>query len=153
MSNAQSVNYTAAQRLQALSLAKAGIAMNIIKAMTEIKSESTIYRYKKQARERGYDPAISRVMKMEYVKNAPRSSRPTKITPQVEEKILENVKKDRYGRSKPSWVLASEHKLSPTTILKVLHKNNMRPRKETKKPGLKPAMMEARLQFYLRYQQ
>ena len=28
----------------------------------------------------------------------------------------------------------------------------MRPRKETKKPGLEPAMMEARLQFCLRYQ-
>ena len=35
-----------------------------------------MYRLKKQARDRGYDPAVSRQLKLEYVVDKPRSGRP-----------------------------------------------------------------------------
>ena len=61
------------------------------------------------------------------------------------------MRKDRNGREKPSAVLGYEAGFSPSTILRHLRKNGMRSVKTTKKPGLTPAMMQARFAFALRY--
>lgn len=50
--------------------------------------ERTILKYMKQARIRGYDPAILTVIKEEYVADAPCSGRPLIATFKVKERIL-----------------------------------------------------------------
>jgi len=62
------------------------------------------------------------------------------------------VRKDKNGREKPAAVLGYETGLSSFTILKILKQNGLRSVKPTQKSGLTEAMMEARYQFCLRYQ-
>ncbi len=138
------------QRLQALALAEEDIAVKIVQSITEVSIRS-ISDLKKKARSRGYDPQISRVLKLEYVTDAPRSDRSLKITPAIEAAIVENVQADRHGREKTSAFLRYEHGVSSDTILRVLKRNGFRSCKSTMKPGLDAAMMKARLQFCLRY--
>lgn len=151
MERPQNRSLTIGQRLQALALAEHEITAKIVQAVTEV-SVRSISDWKKKARSRGYDPQISRVLKVEYVEDAPRFGRPLKITPELKEAILDNVRQDRNGREKSSAVLGYEHGVSSTTILRVLRKNGFRSCISTMKPGLDAAMMEARLQFCLRYQ-
>ena len=150
MPNAQSVNHSNFHRFQALTLAEHGVPVKEVADICKM-STQTIYRLKKQARERGYDPAVSRLLEEAYVIDAPRSGQPPKVTEEVEKAILDNVRKDKSGREKPSAVLGYEHGLSSTTILRVLKRNGMKSCKTTKKPGLSESMMEARYQFCLRY--
>ena len=150
MPNAQSVNHDAGTRLQALALAEAGIAYKIITAITEI-SRYSIKRYQSQAQDRGYNPSQSKKLLLSYVTDAPRSGRPIVITEEVQNVIINTIRKDRYGREKTSFMLAAEQGLSSSTILRVLHRNRFRPYKTTKKPSLTEAMKEARYQFALRY--
>lgn len=107
MSHTQNVNHDDGTRLQALALAEAGIAVTIITAINEI-SRQTISRLQKQARVRGYDPKESKKLLLPHVTDAPRSGRPTVITPEVDSAILAAVRKDRYGREKTSFMLAAE---------------------------------------------
>ena len=151
MPNAQSINHDNGTRLQALALAEAGIASKIVTAITEI-SRFTISRLQKQARIRGYDPEVSKKLLLSYVEDAPRSGRPPVITPQVEEAVIQAIRKDRDGREKTSFMLAAEQGISSSSVLRLLKRNNFRPCKTTKKPSLTEAMMEARYQFALRYQ-
>ncbi len=132
MSNPQSVNHDDGTRLQALTLIEAGIAHQIITAVTDI-SRRTINRLQKKARDRGYDPQQSNKLFLSYVTDQPRSGRPAVVTPEVESAIITAVRKDRYGREKTSFMLAAEQGLSSTTILKVLKRNGFRPCKTTKK--------------------
>jgi hypothetical protein len=138
------------QRLQALSLAEHGIAAKIVQTITEV-SVRSISDLKKKARQRGYDSLISRVLKTEYVVDGHRSDRPPKVTPAVEQVIVDNVRADRNGREKCSAYLSYEHEVSSTIILRVLKRNEFRSCKSTMKPGLDAAMMKARLQFCLRH--
>jgi transposase len=138
------------QRLQALSLTEHEIATKIVQTITEV-SVRSISDLKKKARQRGYDPLVSRVLIIEYVIDDHRSGRPPKVTPAVEQAILNNVRQDRNDREKCSARLRYEHEVSSTTILRVLKRNGFRPCKSTMKPGLDAAMMKARLQFCLRY--
>ncbi len=78
MPNKQSINYDPGTRLQALALAEAGIPLPIIQAVTKL-SRQSIYRLKRQARERGFDPAVSLQLKLEYVADRPRSGRPRAV--------------------------------------------------------------------------
>ena len=151
MPNAQSINHDDGTRLQALALVEAGMAHKIVTAITEI-SRRSIGRLQKQARDRGYDPSNSRKLLLSHVSDAPRSGRPPIITPELESAIIAAVRKDRYGREKTSFMLAAEQGISSTTVLRVLKRNNFRSIKTTKKPSLTEAIMEARYQFALRYQ-
>ena len=137
--------------MQALALAEHGIAVKIIEATTQM-SNQFIYRLKKQARVRGYNPEISRQLRIEYVIDAPKSGRSVLVTPAVEQAILKTVRKDRNGREKISAQIGYEHALSFTTILTVLKKNGFRSCKTIKKPCLTSAMKKARLNFCLKYQ-
>ena len=151
MPNAQSINHDNGTRLQALALAEAGIAIKIVTAITEI-SRQTVSRLQKQARTRGYNPEASKKLLLSYVIDEPRSGRPAMITPQLETAVLASIRKDRDGREKTSLMLAAEQGICSTTILKFLKRNNFRPCKTTKKPALTEAIMKARYQFALRYQ-
>ena len=100
-SRTQSNSLTIGQRLQALSLIEHGISAKVVQAITEVSIQS-ISSLKRKARDRGYDPTVSRVLKVEYVQDAPRSGRPSKVTPAIEQAILNNVRHDRNGREKSS---------------------------------------------------
>jgi hypothetical protein len=138
------------QRLQALALAEKNIAVKIVQTITEV-SVRFISALKKKAREREYDPSVSRVLKLEYIEDAPRSRRSLKVTSVVEAAILNNVQTDRHEREKTSTFLRYEHEVSSNTILRVLKRNEFRSCKSTMKFELNAAMMKARLQFCLRY--
>ena len=97
MTRPQDNKLTLAQRLQALTLVEHGVSAKRVEEITEVSTRS-ISHIKKKARSRGYDPEISRVLKMEYVEDAPRSGQPSKVTPALEEAILTDVRKDRNGR-------------------------------------------------------
>ena len=127
-----------------------GIAVKVVQAVTGVSTQSISY-IKRKARDRRYDPTVSRILNVEYVEDACRSGRPPKVTSELEQAILDNVRHDRNDREKSSAVLGYEHGVSSTTILNILRRNNFRPCKSTMKPGLDSAMKEARLQFCLRY--
>ena len=107
MPNAQSINYNDGTRLQALTLAEYGIAAKIVTAITEV-SRWTVSRLKQQARDRGYNFTVSKKLLLSYVSDAPRSGRPSVITPELESAILAVVRKNRYGREKTSFMLATK---------------------------------------------
>ncbi len=70
--------HSLASRIQALALAEYGVPVHKVSEITTI-SVRHIYRLRKTARGRGFDPAVSSVLKEEYVKDAPRSGRPKKV--------------------------------------------------------------------------
>ena len=146
MPNAQSNSLMVAQRIQALALVEHGIEAKIVQEVTGVSTRS-ISALKIKARQREFDPVVSRVLKVEYIEDAPRSGRPKKVTPEVEQAILNNVVQDRNSREKSSAMISFDHKFSSTTILRTLKQNGFRPCKSTKKPGLDSIMKEARLQF------
>lgn len=107
MPNSQSVNHTTAQRLQALALVEYGIPAKTVAKICEM-SHQTVYAMKKKARQRGYDPDVSRVLKEEYVIDAPRSGQPLKVARQV----------GTDGKEKSPADVWAESDSSPTTIPK-----------------------------------
>jgi hypothetical protein len=146
----QSRNFDVGTRLQALALAEHDIAIKIVQAVIEM-TIRIISELKRKARSREYDSKISRVLKLEYVTDASRSDRSSKVTSAVETVILVNVRADRNGREKCSARLNYEHGVSSITILRVLKRNEFRSCKSIMKPGLNAVMMKARLQFCLRH--
>ena len=91
-------------RLQALTMAEYGVPVAEITTITGV-TKSTIYRLKKKARDRGYNPEISRALKLEYVTDNPHLGRPKQITAGKEALIVDALEKsDRYGREKAAWM-------------------------------------------------
>ena len=73
--------------------------MDHIKAITQLSSQS-VYRLKRQARERGYNPDVSRQLKLAYVVDKPRAGRPRKYGRVVEQATTEAADEDGEGREK-----------------------------------------------------
>lgn len=143
-------NHSIEARIQALTLIDSGHHVDEASAITGI-SRSVIYALRRKAKERGYDPAISRIIKTEYVVDASRKGRPKVITVSLEQQVLGIVQKDRNGRERTCKDLAAEFGVSDMTIWRILKKNGLRKRKPSMKPGLTEAMKEARLQFCLQH--
>jgi transposase len=104
-----------------LALAEYGIPVQHIKHHLNM-SVNTIQRLRKTARERGFDPAVSPQLKLEYVEDAPRSGRPSKLTPQMEDAIVAAFTgegKEADQKVKTARV-AEEMGISATTVLRVL---------------------------------
>ena len=86
-------------------------------------SVKTIQRLRKQARARGFDPAVSSLLKIEYVEDAPRSGRPPKLNPELEETIVASFVGERIrdGEEKMTQAQVAEATgVSTTTIRRVL---------------------------------
>ena len=86
-------------------------------------SVKTIQRLRRQARARGYDPAVSSVLKLEYVEDAPRSGRPPKLNPALEDTIVASFVGEgiRDGEEKVTKAQVAEATgVSTTTIRRVL---------------------------------
>lgn len=108
-------------RFQALALAEYGVPVQHIKHYLNM-SVNTIQRLRKTARDRGFDPAVSPQLKLEYVEDAPRSGRPSKLNPQMEDAIVAAFTgegKEADQKAKTARV-AEEMGISATTVLRVL---------------------------------
>ena len=151
MSRPQNINHDVGTRLQALALVEHGVQPKDVEKKTGI-SVSQISRLRKKARERGFQPEQSSVLRLELVIDAPRSGRPPKLTPDVEAQIVAQVTKNRFNRERAAASIGVDFDLCAGTILKALKKNHFKPCKTTKKPGLEEWQKELRLQFCLRVQ-
>ncbi len=80
----------AATRVQALTLLQKGVSMEEIMKDTGY-ARSSIYAIQKTAKARGYDPSKDTRILLSYVEDAPRTGRPKKCTPQVEEKVIKAI--------------------------------------------------------------
>jgi transposase len=139
-----------AVRIQALALVEEGITVKRVMEVTGL-SRRTIFNLKKRARERGYDPAQSRTLKMEYVEDAPRSGRPKVITEEKRNQLVEEVRKNRDNREKSTAELGWLIGVSARSAHRILRQADMKKLKPSWKPGLTQEMREARLQFALRH--
>ena len=88
----------------------------------------------------------------EFLKDAPRSGRPTKRTEEVQQQIIAKVRRDRYGREKTAADIAGELsqegiELSKMTVLRVLKAAGFHKTKPTRKPGLTAKMKIDRLRW------
>jgi transposase len=111
----------------------------------------SLYRWKKTAVERGWDPRSNRRLLLEYCADAPKSGRPSKQTPELVRAIVQSVSASAAGREQSTMQIAAQVGVLASTVHRVLRKNKFRSCKRTMKPGLTPAMREARLQFCLRH--
>jgi transposase len=103
-----------------------------------------------RAIERGFDPAV-RPLKLEnkHVEDAPRTGRPSKQQ-QAFEKVVNLVRRDRYGREKTCADIAGDLSqdgldISASTVWRVLRKAGYKKTKPTRKPGLTKKMRNERL--------
>ncbi|KAL2044307.1 hypothetical protein N7G274_003012 [Stereocaulon virgatum] len=84
----RSVNHTIAQRVQALAIAEASIALKQAAALVGLHNAQSVKRLQQKARARGHDPNISTILKSEYVCDAPCSGRPLIFTAEKEAAML-----------------------------------------------------------------
>ena len=80
-------NTTSAQRIQAISIAEAGIDKKIAAASAEM-TLSFVYKIIKKAKDRGYNKDEFTIMKMKYVVDDPRSERFLKVTSKKTAEVL-----------------------------------------------------------------
>jgi hypothetical protein len=64
----------------------------------------TIFKIQQKARSRGFDPSKDSRILLAYVEDAPRSGRPKKTTPEVEEEVVKAISKNSKscGHSSPA---------------------------------------------------
>ena len=142
-------SYDDATRAQALTLKVMGVSNAEIEAITGIQPR-TLNALLRKAKERGYDPNVSKKLLDIHVKDSPRSGRPTKRTAELVENVISKVSRDRYGREKTCSQIAIEvGGVSDTTVWRILRTAGYRKTKPTRKPGLTEEMKKARLQFAL----
>ena len=109
-------SHNSGTRVQALALVEYGIPSRLVADVTGL-SQRSVIRLQRTARQRGYDPQVSKVLLTKYVEDAPRSGCPKEITPEQEEAVIDRVKKDRYGREMSTAELGGVFKLSPMSFL------------------------------------
>ena len=85
--------YNAATYAQALTMLQLKRPVKEITEKTGL-NKSTVSRIKKRAKERGYTPETNPTIIMAYVEDAPRSSRPIKLTVEVEEQVVKAILKN-----------------------------------------------------------
>jgi transposase len=108
-------------RIQALVCLQLGWPPAQIEATLGV-SKSTLYRYQRTAIKRGYDPEACPKILLEYVTDAPRSGRPTKVTPEVEEEIITAISKNSTTRALTGQDIGLQLGLSARTIQQFLKK-------------------------------
>ena len=79
-----------ATKVQALTLLTSGMPVLAIEAITSI-SRSQIFRIRQKALTAGYNPAISPAILLIYVEDAPKSGRPSKVTPEKVRELIEHI--------------------------------------------------------------
>ena len=136
---------------QALALLECSIPVKTIMELTGL-SKSTIFRIRKTAKDRGYDPGISTAFKNTYFVDATRPGRPkTVTTPENTQMLIERVSSNRTGRELTTVELGAEFNMSHTSAWRTLRGAGYGKRKPTMKPGLTESMKAARLNFALKH--
>jgi transposase len=115
-------------------------------------NERHVARVFSQAKERGWIPGTQ--LKDEFLEAKPRSGRPPKITPQLEEQVISYVRQSKATRSYNCSQLAegTGGVVGKESIRKILHKNGFKKVKRTAKPGLSQAQKERRLEWCINHQ-
>lgn len=101
-----------------------------------------------RAIERGFNPELPHlIIRDEWLRDAPRSGRPTKQTPSIQDQILTKVRHDQYRQEKTCADIDQELSnsdtgvnISPMTVWRILRKAGMKKTKPTQKPGLTKKM-------------
>ena len=110
-----------------------------------------------RAIKRGFEPnSLPLVIRDEWLQDAPRSGRPTKITPEVTQKLVAKVRLDRFGREMTCADLAGFLStggidISASTIHKILKKIGFHKTKPTRKPRLTKKIKKERLKWCRAY--
>jgi len=138
-------------RIQCLVLLEYGVPIDIVHRIIGVEKAS-IYRFRRIAIERGYDPKKSSKILLSYLQDAPKSGRPTVYTQEVVEKVIANVCKSVEGRCNIIATIGHSIRISATSVQRILQRNRFHKVKRTMKPRLTEAMKEARLQFALRFE-
>jgi hypothetical protein len=137
------------QRLQALTLAEYGVKRKDVALISGI-SESSISKLCQKARTRGYDPAVSKQLLLEYVDDGKRAGRPLLGGEDGGKAAIEKlISRDRYGREKTLDRLALDMNMSANTVRNRLKEMGYHSCKPTTKPGLTETMRKARLEWCL----
>lgn len=142
--------YPIAVRAQCLTLRAIGKSNREISRMLG-PSNRQVRLWLQTAKERGYDPNVSIVLKDEYLIDKPQSGRPHKLSPETLQELLIHHKKDRYAREKSAAEIGYEFQISDSTVQRVYKSNGISKRKPTRKPGLTKAMKQARLQWCIEH--
>jgi transposase len=138
------------KRVEALTCLDLGLSVKETANRLQV-SPSAIYRWRNIATKRGYNPKEGTGIRLEYVIDAPRSGRPSKITKEIEDQIVEIITRNKTSRTLTGLEISKRLNLSERTILRVLKRLGYRKVKQTVKPGLTEEMKKARLEFALRY--
>jgi transposase len=151
------LSYDVGTRIQALTLLEAATGIRQITEITGF-SKSSIYRIKAVAKQRGYNPQVSKVLLLKYVEDAPRSGRPIKATKEVEDIVVSLVSKNSSTRAWSAQRIASTitaqtpNGISARTVHRILRRKGYKPLKYTRKPGLTDAAKAVRLKWCLEHQ-
>jgi transposase len=85
-------------QIQALTYLELGYTPTEVQARLGV-SKSALYRFRRIAIERGYNPQQSGRILLEYLVDAPRSGRPRKVNQVVEDQIIAALSKNPTTRS------------------------------------------------------
>ena len=141
----QNITATRAQVLTLAMISK--LKYDKISAITGV-TKGAISNIVKKAMERGSEGGA---IVDEYVADKPQPGRPKTVNPEIEEKILDSVRKDRTGREKPTEYLAFEAGISRSPCHRVLKRHGFNKVKPTMKPGLSDKAKQKRLEFCPRH--
>jgi transposase len=144
-------------RATVLALRSTGKTTAEVAGLLEL-SDRTVNDIYARAIKRGFDP-VKRPIQIDdvFIADAPRSGRPKKQSPELQEKVLAKVRHDRFGREKTCADIAGEISLeglniSATTIWRILRSASLKKTKPTRKPGLTQKMKNERLKWCLQHQ-
>jgi hypothetical protein len=103
--------------LQALCLFKNKVPVPEIKEITKI-ATSQIYAIQKTAITQGYNPTVNKKLLLSYVKDAPRSRRPLKVTEEIKKQVIKVVIKNSITRQITTQTIANKiNKLATASIM------------------------------------
>ena len=145
-------NYDIGVRVQALTLSNYRVKPKEIFNWIKV-SESSLKRWKRIAKERGFNPLVSSHILAQYVADAPRTGRPTILQETAQKAILKLLKKNSTTRQYSCAELQSKARVNayPTTVWRFIKRSGYRSIKHTVKPALTKEMRQKRLEFCLKY--
>ena len=112
-------------RVQCLTLLQFGVCLDdVIDWLGP--SRSSILRWLRIAKERGYDPEQSSWILAQYVADAPRSGRPTVLTEAVQKLILQTISKNSTTRQYSLVEISKLYSVSPMSVWRCLKKRGFR---------------------------
>jgi transposase len=138
--------YGLALRVQCLTLFEVGIPLPIICNKYNV-TKSAVYRWRRIAKSRGYDPDKDPRILMSYVEDAPRSGRPTVCTWERTQQLVAEVTGSKAGRNMTCKELGQKLGVSAKSVYRILQREQFKSCKESTKPGLTEAIIKARLAF------